>query len=112
MHPRTEKLLKQVQALPLTEVRDLIESLCYAEEWVLLDEGHTRCGGDRAVGGEVRCVGTMRVPARILRGEKNWTVTVQDQPVGTMPDRKGAQDLAEAELELRGYILPWRRKTV
>jgi hypothetical protein len=29
-----------------------------------------------------------------------------------MPDRKGAQDLAEAELELRGYILPWRRKTV
>jgi hypothetical protein len=109
MNPRTEKLLKQTRELPLTEVRDLIAGLKYAEEWVFTDEGNARCGGETATRGELRCVGTSGIPARVRKVDSKWTIYVESTEVGTAPDRRSTQELAEVELELRGYVIPWRR---
>lgn len=109
MNPRTEKLLKQARELPLTEIRDFIQGLRYAEEWVFTDAGNVRCGGEQAVRGELRVVGTMNVPAQVRKVDSKWIIYVESQEVGTAPDRRSTQELAEVELELRGYVIPWRR---
>jgi hypothetical protein len=111
MNARTEKILRQALTLPLTEVRELVANLKVAEEWVFYDEGNTRCAADKAMRGELRTVIPYAdPPAKLFRAEaKTWRVVVMDKEVGTTPTPREARDMAESELELNHYVIPWKR---
>lgn len=110
LNPYTAKLLKRVRDLPLAEIRDLMARLKYVEHWIYTNEGNQHVCEDAATRGEARCVGReVSCVAQIRQQLRIWTVTCEGEPIGSGPTLSVARDLAEAELELRGYVLPWRR---
>ena len=110
MPPRTEKILKTLRELPMTDLQQVIRDLKVGEEWIWLDENQSRAGST-AVEGTLTCIASTSTPASIVKGrDGRWKIVVETMPVGSAQDRKTAQDMAEAELELRGYTLPWRRR--
>ena len=110
MNPYTEKLLKRVRDLPLPEIRDLIAHLKYVVEWVYTNEGNCRVLSHEATRAEARCAGReFSAVAQLWKQAQVWEVSCEGKVVGTAPDLHTATELAETELELRGYVLPWRR---
>jgi hypothetical protein len=60
--------------------------------------------------GEARCIGqTYSQVAYIRKTATAWDIVCEGASVGTAPDVRSAKDMADAELELRGYVLPWRQ---
>jgi len=110
MSSRAFKIWRALRDLPLTEAREVVYDLRYAEEWVFTNAGHQRCGHMDAVAGEIRCIGLRNEPAILLvKRAEVWEVLFKGDVIGSAKDCRAAQDIAETELELRGYILPWRR---
>jgi hypothetical protein len=110
MNPYTAQLLRRVRALPLTEARDLVAHLQYAEEWVFFDLANRRCAASEAVTGEIRCLGREFSSAiQVRKQPESWSVSYQGNLVGTTDTLDAAVDMAETELELAGYIIPWRK---
>lgn len=112
VNPYTTQLLRRVRALPLAEAREFMAHLKYAETWVFLDVANVHCGADdRAILGEVRCLGREFSPAIQVRKQNElWAVNFQGMLIGTTATLSEAVDMAESELDLRGYVIPWRRE--
>jgi hypothetical protein len=108
MNPRAEKILKQIRDLPMTDVRELFNQFHYAEEWVSFDADGQRTGSVKAEASYLTCI-KEDSPVELLKKNERWHIQVIGKSVGTAPDLRTAQDMAEAELELLGYYIPWRK---
>ena len=111
LNPYTAQLLKRVRALPMSDARELLAHWRYAERRVFFDRSDRCCGMVASVvRGEVTCLGREFSPAIQVRRQNDlWVVTYGDQIIGTTEALFEAVEMAESELELRGYILPWRK---
>jgi len=108
MNPRAEKILKQLRELPMTDVRELINNFKYAEEWVCTDALGQRTGGLQAERAILACL-KEDSPTCLYKQNGRWLIEVYGKSLGTAPDLRTAQDMAEAELELLGYYIFWRK---
>lgn len=109
MNPRAEKILKQLRELPMTDVQDVLNKLKYAEEWICYDAEHVRAGGTQAIHAVLSCVKEEGSPVQLEKKNERWHISIFNKSIGTAPDLRTAQDMAESELELLGYYFPWRR---
>jgi hypothetical protein len=110
MNPYTAKLLKRVRDLPLTEARDLMANWKYAEQWVFFDTADRCCDSEASVMGEIRCLGReLSATIQVRKQAEGWAVSYGGRLVGTTDTVSAAMDMAETELELQGYVIPWRR---
>ena len=109
MNPRAEKVLKAIRELPMTDVRDLFNNLKYAEEWVTVDENGNRTGPNNAILAHLSCLKEMDSPVELQKRNNRWHVEVYNKSVGSAVDLRQAQSMAETELELLGYYIPWRK---
>lgn len=111
MNPRAEKVLKAIRELPMTDVRDLFNNLKYADEWVVTDATGNRTGGPEAAYARLSCIREQvsDSPVLIHKHENRWVVDVYNKNIGSAGDLRTAQSMAESELELMGYFLPWRK---
>jgi hypothetical protein len=112
MNPYVAQLLKRLRALPLDHLLDVVGALNYAERWVFTDRANCHCPRNKATHGEIRCVGREFFPAATIRFvHTTWEVSCLGISVGSTSDVDAACEMAETELELRGFILPWRGPT-
>lgn len=110
MNPYTAALLRRVRDLSLSDARDVLNHWKYAERWVFFDRFDRCCGMEASpVRGDMLCLGREFSPAIQVRQQNDlWVVTCSDQIIGTTEALSEAVDMAESELELRGYVIPWR----
>ena len=108
MNPRAEKILKQIRELPMTDVRDLFNNFKYAEEWIATDAEGNRVGSGQAEHAVLSCL-KEDSPTNLYKKNGRWVIEVFGKSLGTAPDLRTAQDMAEAELELLGYHIFWRK---
>ena len=108
MNPRAEKILKQIRELPMTDVRDRFNNFRYADEWITTDRAGNRIGGVQAEIAYLSCL-KEDSPVRLEKKNNRWTVEVFGKNVGAAQELRTAQDMAEAEVELLGYYIPWRK---
>jgi len=107
MNPRAEKILKQLRELPMTDVREMFSQFHYAEEWVAFDAEGQRTGSN-AESALLTCI-REDSPVELFKKNDRWYIEVFGKSVGSAPDLRTAQSMAEAELELLGYFFPWRK---